>query len=138
VKSTFQKFDQDSSGKLCRDEFIAMMRAMRRSTSRGNGSGLRTGLKTTDPDAIGNGLVQYLFGDPANEHKLSFEQFESFLLRIKNEIDSLEFQHYDFTDCGSISIQDFGYSVVAGANVRRMQYFIDRATRIVSSDICTF
>ena len=137
VKSTFQKFDQDSSGKLCRDEFIAMMRAMRRSTSRGNGSGLRTGLKTTDPDAIGNGLVQYLFGDPANEHKLSFEQFESFLLRIKNEIDSLEFQHYDFTDCGSISIQDFGYSVVAGANVRRMQYFIDRATRIVSSDIRT-
>ena len=26
---------------------------------------------------------------------------------------------------------------MAGANVRRMQYFIDRATRIVSSDICT-
>ena len=137
VKSTFQKFDRDGSGKLCRIEFNAMMRAMRRSTSRGNGSGQRTGLKSTNPDVIGNGLVHYLFGDPAKEHKLSFEQFESFLRRIKNEIDSLEFQHYDYTNCGSISIQDFGYSVVAGANVRRMQYFIDRASRLVSNEIGT-
>ena len=91
VKSTFQKFDRDGSGKLCRIEFNAMMRAMRRSTSRGNGSGQRTGLKSTNPDVIGNGLVHYLFGDPAKEHKLSFEQFESFLRRIKMKLTLLSF-----------------------------------------------
>jgi hypothetical protein len=32
--------------------------------------------------------------------------------RYSSEIDELEFKHYDFTNAGSISVQDFGYSVV--------------------------
>ena len=51
------------------------------------------------------------------------------------EIDLLEFRHYDLTNCGTISTQDFAYSVVAGANVQVMQHFITRAAKLTSSDV---
>lgn len=133
VKSTFLKFDADGSGKLCRAEFIEMMKIMRRSTHRGKATGLRTGLKATNVDDLSSGLVSYLFGDPGKEHKLTLHQFENFLHKLRSEIDELEFKHYDFTNVGSISVQDFGYSVVAGANVQRMQYFIERTAKLASS-----
>lgn len=133
VTSTFQEFDLDGSGGLSRDEFIEMMKTMRRSTSRGRATGFRTGLKATNPDSLSSGLVHHLFGDPGKEHKLSLRQFESFLRRLHSEIDELEFRHYDLNDAGSISVQDFGYSVVAGANVGRMQYFIQRTSKLGTS-----
>ena len=40
------------------------------------------------------------------------------MTKLRTEIDSLEFEHYDFKRQGSISAEDFGYSVVAGASVR--------------------
>ena len=65
----------------------------------------------------------------------SFEEFISFLHELRCEIDLLEFAHYDVMNIGSIGVEDFGYSVVAGANVQRMQYFIDRISKLASSDI---
>ena len=135
IKDTFQKFDEDGSGQLCRDEFTKMMRVMRKTSSRGNATGLRTGLKATNLDNISNGLVQFLFGEPGKEHKLSLEQFRSFISKMQYEIDLLEFRHYDFTNSGSISTQDFAYSIVAGANVQKMQYFISRAAKLASSEV---
>jgi len=135
VKSTFQQFDVDGSGQMNRDEFIAMMKVMRRSTSRGNATGFRTGLKVRNVDELSGGLVQYLFGDPGKEHKLNLRQFEDFLHTLRSEIDQLEFKHYDFTNAGSMSAQDFGYSVVAGANVQRMQHFIERTSKMASSPV---
>ena len=135
VKSIFQQFDTDQSGELSRDEFISMMKVMRKSTIRGNATGFRTGLKATNVDNLSVGLVQYLFGDPDNEHGLSLRQFEAFLHRLRTEIDVLEFQHYDFTNSGYICIQDFAYSLVAGANVKRLQYFVQRAATMMASDI---
>jgi hypothetical protein len=114
---------------------MKMMNTMRRSTSRGKATGLRTGLKATNVDDLSGGLVHYLFGDPGKEHKLSLKEFESFLHKLRSEIDELEFKHYDLTNAGSISVQDFGYSVVAGANVRRMQYFIERTAKLASSTV---
>lgn len=135
VKSTFQEFDLDGSGGLCRDEFIQMMKTMRRSTSLGRATGFRTGLKATNVDDLSSGLVHHLFGDPGRKHKLSLQQFESFLHKLRSEIDELEFKHYDLNDTGSISVHDFGYSVVAGANVGRMQYFIQRTSKLGSSGV---
>ena len=139
VKSTFEQFDADGSGGLCRGEFIEMMKVMRRSTSRGNATGLRTGLKATNVDDLSGGLVHYLFGEPGSksEHKLSLAQFSDFLHRLRTEIDELEFYHYDMNNTGSISVQDFGYSVVANANVARMSYFIDRVAKLGSSSLAS-
>ena len=135
VKAIFQQFDIDRSGQLSRGEFMEMMKAMRKSTGRGNASGIRTGLKATNVDDISVGLVQYLFEDKGKERLLSFEEFISFLHELRGEIDLLEFAHYDVMNIGSIGVEDFGYSVVAGANVQRMQYFIDRISKLASSDI---
>ena len=137
VKATFQQFDVDNSGTLTRDEFIEMMKVMRKSTSRGNASGFRTGLKVTSMDEISMGLVEYLFEDAGQERSLSLDQFETFLHELRTEIDNLEFLHYDMMNVGTIGIKDFGYSVVAGANVKRMQYFIERISKLASSDIGT-
>lgn len=136
-KATFHKFDVDKSGSLCRDEFLQMMKHMRLSTTKGRASGYRTGLKTvTDVDDLSGGLVHHLFGDGRRERKLSLKAFEAFLKKLRSEIDSLEFEHYDFKRQGSISAEDFGYSVVAGASVRRMQHFVDRAAKLSSSEVC--
>ena len=134
VKAIFQQFDIDRSGQLSRGEFMEMMKAMRKSTGRGNASGIRTGLKATSGYSS-VGLVQYLFEDKGKERLLSFEEFISFLHELRGEIDLLEFAHYDVMNIGSIGVEDFGYSVVAGANVQRMQYFIDRISKLASSDI---
>mmetsp|Transcript_2199 Transcript_2199/g.3432 ORF Transcript_2199/g.3432 Transcript_2199/m.3432 type:complete len:309 (+) Transcript_2199:191-1117(+) len=134
VKSIFLQFDVDKNGGLDRAEFIDMMKTMRGSTSRGKASGYRTGLMATNVDNLSSGLVHHFFGDPGvDQHNLSLEQLEHFLHDLRSEIDQLEFRHYDFTRVGSISVEDFGYSVVAGANVRRMQYFIDRCARLTTS-----
>lgn len=135
IEQTFQKFDKDGSGMLSRDEFTEMMRVMRKTSGRGNATGFRTGLNARNPDDMSNGLVQFLFGESGREHKLSLEQFKSFVSKMHYEIDLLEFRHYDLTNCGTISTQDFAYSVVAGANVQVMQHFITRAAKLTSSDV---
>lgn len=137
MKATFQQFDVDGSGEMCRGEFIEMMKKMRQATSRGKATGLRTGLKVTNVDDLSGGLVHYLFGDPGKERRLSLCQFEDFLHKLRSEIDLLEFTHYDLQKTGYISVQDFGYSVVAGANVQRMQYFIERTGKMAHSGVGT-
>ena len=135
VKTAFQQFDVDGSGHLCRNEFIDMMKVMRLSTSRPKATGYRTGMKATDIHDMSVGLLQYLFGDLGKEHRLSLHQFETFLHQLRSEIDKLEFTHYDNTYTGSISLQDFGFSVVAGADVLKLQYFIERASKLASRGI---
>ena len=135
-KATFRKFDVDEGGSLCREEFLQRMKHMRLSTTKRRASGYRTGLKTVnDVDDLSGGLVHHLFGDGRRERKLSLKAFEAFLTKLRTEIDSLEFEHYDFKRQGSISAEDFGYSVVAGASVRQLQHFIDRAAKLSSSEV---
>ena len=57
---------------LAEGEFMEMMKAMRKSTGRGNASGIRTGLKATNVDDISVGLVQYLFEDKGKERLHKF------------------------------------------------------------------
>lgn len=135
-KAIFNEFDVDKSGSLSRAEFLQMMKRMRLSTIKGkSASGYRTGMKTTAVvDDLSGGLVRHLFGDSRKNTNLTLKKFESFLTELRTEIDSLEFEHYDFKKKGSISVEDFGFSVVAGASVRRLQHFIDRASQLSKTE----
>ena len=135
VKSTFQDFDLDGNGHLCRMEFIEMMKVMRLSTGRAKATVFRTGMKPINVDNLSAGLLHYFFGDPDKDYRLSLLQFETFLHKLRSTMDELEFKHYDFTGVGSISLHDFGYSLVAGADVVRIQYLIERASKLASSNI---
>ena len=73
--------------------------------------------------------MHHLFGDGRRERKLSLKAFEAFD-EAQDGDRPLEFEHYDFKRQGSISAEDFGYSVVAGASVRQLQHSIDRAAKL--------
>lgn len=127
--SVFQKYDADGSGELDVDEFTMMMKEMR--TQVKHATGLRTGLDTgmSNVDNIADGLLDYLFG-PNRNKKLTLKQFQAFLRTLRNEMDALEFAHYDVNKDGLITMRDFGYSLVSGCKVDHLQRFMDEVKRL--------
>jgi len=114
---TFQKFDTDANGLLDAKEFAEMMKFMRISHGT-HATGLRTGLKTgnIDMNSIGGGLLDYLF-TPKRNKMLTEAKFNDFLSSLRREMDNLEFSHYDTKKSNSITLRDFGYSLVCQAKL---------------------
>jgi calcium uptake protein 1, mitochondrial len=126
---TFHKFDADGNGYLDADEFVCMMTAMRKSQT--NATGLRTGLKTgvTNLDAIGDGLLDYLF-TPKRNKTLTLAKFNKFLSSLREEMDSLEFSHYDTNKTNTLTLRDFGYSLVCQAKMDVLPRFLEAVKRL--------
>ncbi|KAK1437432.1 hypothetical protein QVD17_03223 [Tagetes erecta] len=126
----FKMFDLDNSGEIDKEEFkkvMAMMRAQHRQGSRQRG-GLRNGLKISTPVENG-GLVEHFFGKDGHS-RLVLEKFVKFLKDLNNEILLLEFAHYDYKSRGTISAKDFALSMVASADMKHINKFLDHADQI--------
>ncbi|KAJ9551018.1 hypothetical protein OSB04_015063 [Centaurea solstitialis] len=126
----FKMFDLNNDGEIDKEEFkkvMALMRAQHRQGS-GHRDGLRIGLKVTTHVENG-GLVEYFFGKDGKSC-LAHEKFTQFLKDLQNEILSLEFAHYDYKSRGTISAKDFALSMVASADMRHINKFLDRADQL--------
>ncbi|KAI3701521.1 hypothetical protein L6452_26670 [Arctium lappa] len=126
----FKMFDLDNNGEIDKEEFkkvMALMRAQHRQGSR-HRDGMRIGLKVTTHVENG-GLLEYFFGKDGKSC-LAHGKFTQFLKDLQNEILSLEFAHYDYKSRGTISAKDFALSMVASADMRHINKFLDRVEQL--------
>ncbi|KAI5075161.1 hypothetical protein GOP47_0009237 [Adiantum capillus-veneris] len=119
-------FDRNGDGRIDREEFQRVVDSMRAHTRKNvrQYDGLRTGLKV-DGSVEDCGLVEFFFGKDGKK-LLRHEDFEQFLKELHEEIIRLEFSHYDYLDQGTISSKDFGLSMVAAADLSRLNHYLDR------------
>ncbi|KVI00510.1 Calcium-binding EF-hand [Cynara cardunculus var. scolymus] len=134
----FKMFDLDNNGsyskttnrEIDKEEFkkvMALMRAQHRQGSR-HRDGLRIGLKVKTHVENG-GLLEYFFGKDGKSC-LAHGKFTQFLKDLQNEILLLEFAHYDYKSRGTISAKDFALSMVASADMRHINKFLDRVDQL--------
>ncbi|KAL6974038.1 hypothetical protein U1Q18_028221 [Sarracenia purpurea var. burkii] len=102
---------------------MALMRNHNRQGAR-HRNGLRIGLKVSGSVEDG-GLLEYFFGKDGKEC-LQHGKFVQFLRDLHEEILRLEFAHYDYKSEGSISAKDFALSMIASADMRHINNFLDR------------
>ncbi|MCO5573608.1 hypothetical protein L7F22_027380 [Adiantum nelumboides] len=119
-------FDRNGDGSIDREEFQRVMDSMRARTRKNvrQYDGLRTGLKI-ERSVENCGLIEFFFGKNG-EKLLKHEDFEQFLKQLHEEIIRLEFSHYDYLDQGAMSAKDFGLSMVAAADLSRLNHYLDR------------
>nr|GEY59881.1 calcium uptake protein 1, mitochondrial-like [Tanacetum cinerariifolium] len=72
---------------------------------------------------------EYFFGKDGKS-RLPHEKFVQFLNDLHNEILSLEFSHYDYKSRGTISAKDFALSMVASADMKHINKFLDRVEQL--------
>ncbi|KAM7508277.1 hypothetical protein LguiA_018730 [Lonicera macranthoides] len=132
----FMLFDTNNDGvisfadEIDRNEFkkvMALMRTQHRQGTR-HRDGLRFGLKVSGSVDNG-GLLEYFFGKDGKAC-LEHGKFVQFLRDLHNEILRLEFAHYDYHSQGSISAKDFALSMVASADMRHINKFLDRVEEL--------
>ncbi|XP_051150341.1 calcium uptake protein, mitochondrial-like [Andrographis paniculata] len=122
----FKMFDLDGDGGIDKDEFKKVMSLMRSQNRQGktHRDGKRIGLKVSSGSIEDGGLVQLFFGKDGKD-RLSHNRFVEFLRDLRDEMLRLEFAHYDHKSKGMISGKDFVLSMVASANIRYIDKFLD-------------
>ncbi|KAL8094660.1 hypothetical protein AgCh_036260 [Apium graveolens] len=121
----FKMFDLDNNGEIDKEEFKKVMNLMRtqnRHVSR-HRDGFRYGLKVSGSVDNG-GLLEYFFGKDGKAC-LEHGRFVKFLEDLHEEILRLEFRHYDYNSRGAISAKDFALSMVASADMKHIDKFLD-------------
>jgi calcium uptake protein 1, mitochondrial len=130
----FKMFDTNGDGILDRNEFRAVMAAMRENSALGGkqrASGIlrdpRTGMRrAADAERVDEGgLFPFFFG-ATGDKPLSFEQFKQFLDDIQSAVLRLEFDRYDEHNTGSISGYDFGQALVGYARPHQLPEYRKR------------
>ncbi|KAH1203612.1 Calcium uptake protein, mitochondrial [Glycine soja] len=123
---TFKMFDVNNNGEINKEEFKKVMALMRSRHRQGvhHRDGLRTGLKASDSVEDG-GLVEYFFDKDGNGC-LQHDKFVNFLRGLHDEILRLEFAHYDYQSCQTISAKDFALSMVASADMSHLGRLLER------------
>ncbi|KAA8535209.1 hypothetical protein F0562_030212 [Nyssa sinensis] len=126
----FKMFDLGNNGKIDKDEFKKVMALMRTHNRQGarHRDGLRIGLKVSGSVENG-GLLEYFFGKDGKAC-LEHGKFVQFLRELHDEILRLEFSHYDCKSRGTISAKDFALSMVASADMRHINKFLDRVDEL--------
>ncbi|PIN20320.1 Ca2+ binding protein, contains EF-hand motif [Handroanthus impetiginosus] len=126
----FKMFDLDGDGGIDKQEFKKVMSLMRSQNRQGasHRDGKRIGLKVSRSVEDG-GLLEYFFGKDGNE-RLEHDRFVQFLRDLHDEMLRLEFAHYDFKSQGSISARDFVLSMVASADIRYINKFLDQVDEL--------
>ncbi|KAG4944276.1 Calcium uptake protein, mitochondrial [Glycine soja] len=128
----FMLFDVNNDGlisfkeEINKEEFKKVMALMRSRHRQGvhHRDGLRTGLKASDSVEDG-GLVEYFFDKDGNGC-LQHDKFVNFLRGLHDEILRLEFAHYDYQSCQTISAKDFALSMVASADMSHLGRLLER------------
>ncbi|KAG8372658.1 hypothetical protein BUALT_Bualt12G0089500 [Buddleja alternifolia] len=122
----FKMFDLDGNGGIDKEEFKKVMSLMRTQNRQGasHRDGKRFGLKVSGSVEDG-GLLEYFFGEDGNK-LLEHDKFVQFLRDLHHEMLRLEFVHYDYKSQGTISVKDFALSMVASADMRYINKFLDR------------
>ncbi|KAJ6731833.1 CALCIUM UPTAKE PROTEIN MITOCHONDRIAL [Salix purpurea] len=130
----FKMFDLDNNGQIDREEFKKVMGLMRAQNRQGasHRDGRRFGLKVAEPVENG-GLLEYFFGKDGKTC-LQHERFVQFLRDLHDEILRLEFAHYDYRSCGTISAKDFALSLVASADINHISKLLDRVDELWKSE----
>ncbi|GMP36753.1 hypothetical protein CsSME_00008771 [Camellia sinensis var. sinensis] len=126
----FKMFDLDNNGEIDKDEFKKVMTLMRTHNRQGarHRDGLRIGLKVSGSVEDG-GLLEYFFGKDGKQC-LEHGKFVQFLRDLHDEILRLEFAHYDYKSQGTISAKDFALSMVASADMRHVNKFLDHVEEL--------
>ncbi|KAJ4951159.1 hypothetical protein NE237_027991 [Protea cynaroides] len=126
----FKMFDLDHNGEIDREEFKKVMALMRAHNRQGahHRDGRRTGLKVRTSVENG-GLLEHFFGKDGKAC-LQHGNFVEFLRNLHDEILRLEFAHYDYKLCGTISAKDFALSMVASADMSHINKFLDRVEEL--------
>nr|GEY59880.1 calcium uptake protein, mitochondrial-like [Tanacetum cinerariifolium] len=126
----FKMFDLDNNGEIDKEEFKKVMELMRAQHRQGlqYRDRVRSGLKVSTP-VENDGLFEYFFGKDGKS-RLPHEKFVQFLNDLHNEILSLEFSHYDYKSRGTISAKDFALSMVASADMKHINKFLDRVEQL--------
>ncbi|GJT86852.1 calcium uptake protein, mitochondrial-like protein, partial [Tanacetum coccineum] len=126
----FKMFDLDNNGEIDKEEFKKVMELMRAQHRQGSQyrDRVRSGLKVSTP-VENDGLLEYFFGKDGKS-RLPHEKFVQFLNDLHNEILSLEFSHYDYKSRGTISAKDFALSMVASADMKHIDKFLDRVEQL--------
>lgn len=126
ILATVKMFDLDRNGEIKKEEFKKVMRLLRDNNRQGSAQrdGFRTGLKVGDSVDNG-GLVEYFFGKDG-KGRLQITNFSEFVRALHKEITRLEFLHYDHQECGTISARDFALSLVAAADVTRVNQYLNQ------------
>ncbi|XP_028116940.1 calcium uptake protein, mitochondrial-like [Camellia sinensis] len=106
---------------------MTLMRTHNRQGAR-HRDGLRIGLKVLGSVEDG-GLLEYFFGKDGNQC-LEHGKFVQFLRDLHDEILRLEFAHYDYKSQGTISAKDFALSMVASADMRHVNKFLDHVEEL--------
>ncbi|KAK1392726.1 calcium uptake protein, mitochondrial [Heracleum sosnowskyi] len=121
----FKMFDLDNNGEIDKDEFkkvMSLMRTQNRHVSR-HRDGKRQGLKVSGSVENG-GIIEYFFGKDGKAC-LEHGRFVKFLEDLQEEILQLEFKHYDYRSRKAISARDFAISMVASADIKHIDKFLD-------------
>lgn len=126
ISAAFKMFDLDHDGEIDREEFRKVMNLMRTKHRQGaaHRDGCRTGFKVGQSVENG-GLLKFFFGKDGS-CRLQLVEFEKFIRNLHEEIIRLEFEHYDYQSRGSISAKDFALSMVAAADMNRINQYLDR------------
>ncbi|XP_043722987.1 calcium uptake protein, mitochondrial-like [Telopea speciosissima] len=126
----FKMFDIDHNGEIDREEFKKVMALMRSYNRQGvhHRDGRRTGRKVGTSVENG-GLLEYFFGKDGKA-RLQHGKFIEFLRNLHDEILRLEFAHYDYNLCGTISAKDYALSMVASADMSQINKFLDRVEKL--------
>ncbi|KAI8017737.1 hypothetical protein LOK49_LG04G00152 [Camellia lanceoleosa] len=129
----FKMFDLDNNGchlvylNKQRDKVMTLMRTHNRKGAR-HRDGFRIGLKVSGSVEDG-GLLEYFFGKDGKQC-LEHGKFVQFLRDLHDEILQLEFAHYDYKSQGTISATNFALSMVASADMRHVNKFLDRVEEL--------
>ncbi|XP_057849679.1 calcium uptake protein, mitochondrial [Cryptomeria japonica] len=126
ISAAFKMLDLDHDGKIDREEFRKVMNLMRTKHRQGaaHRDGCRTGFKVVESVENG-GLLKFFFGKDGSS-RLQLEEFKKFIRDLHDEIIRLEFEHYDYQSIGTISAKDFALSMVAAADMKRINQYLDR------------
>ncbi|KAG6428449.1 hypothetical protein SASPL_112701 [Salvia splendens] len=135
----FKMFDLDNDGSIDKIEFKKVMTLMRSRNRQGasHRDGMRLGMKVSGSVEEG-GLVERFFGKDGTR-RLEHDKFVEFLRDLQNEVLfprelnqmlRLEFAHYDFKSQGTISAKDFVLSMIASADMRYIDKFLDQAEEL--------
>ncbi|GIL70716.1 hypothetical protein Vretifemale_1423 [Volvox reticuliferus] len=123
VTTIFDVVDLDGNGYVDREEFEVVMDLL------SNMANVHTSMvgrsKKLTLDDTHAGLLLRFFGNDGKK-KLYLSEFRDFLDKLHEELLRLEFAHYDCNRQGSIPAVDFGRSLVATADIRKIDRLLDK------------
>ncbi|KAL2346690.1 hypothetical protein Fmac_000690 [Flemingia macrophylla] len=128
--AAFKMFDKDNDGEIDKEEFKKVMQSMQSHTRQGahHRDGRQTGIKANA--SVGNeGLVEYLFGKDG-KGRLRHDKFVQFIRDLHDEIQRLEFAHYDYKSQKTILAKDFAHSIVASADLSHLGKLLERVDEL--------